>query len=108
MANSIANATETTSTSIPDTVKIQKAIETIEEDLSGTIDGWFSEVEERLTDVQDVLRSAALRKVLTELKKLHETVSEKMQGQLADVRAELEMHDCEVADVLESEAEHVA
>jgi hypothetical protein len=106
MANSIANTAETTSA--PDTLKIQKAIETIEDDLSGTIDGWFSEVEERLTDVQDVLRSAALRKVLTEIKKLHETVSEKMQAQLADVRTELEMHDCEVADVLESEVEHGA
>jgi hypothetical protein len=108
MANIIANETETTSTSVPDTVKIQKAIETIEDDLSGTIDGWFSEVEARLTDVQDVLKSAALRKVLSELKKLHETVSEKMQAQLADVRAALEMHDNDVVDVLESEVDHVA
>lgn len=97
--HNIATATEPTT---PNTEKIQKALEAIEDDLSGTVDGWFGEIHDSLTEIQEVLRSAALRKVLSELGKLRASLVDKMQSEVADVRAALEMHDCEVVDALET------
>lgn len=87
--------------SAPNTIEVQRALESIEEDLTGTIEGWFSEVEERLTELQEVLRSAPLRKALGELSKLKTQVTEKVTGRVADARAVLELHDNDVIDALE-------
>ncbi|MGC4063141.1 MAG: hypothetical protein QM784_00525 [Polyangiaceae bacterium] len=90
---------------IPTTVEIRNALEAIETDFEGTIDGWFGEIEERLTEVQDVLRSAALRKILVELGKLRATVVEKIPEAITVVRNDLEEHDGVVEDAIESAAQ---
>jgi hypothetical protein len=95
----------TESPRIPNTEAIRKSLENIEDDFGGTIDGWFGEIEERLTEVQDVLRSAALRKILNELGKLRAAVVEKIPEAIAGVRNELEEHDSAVEDAIENAAE---
>lgn len=89
---------EGTPASVPNTLEVQQALESIEEDLTGTIDGWFGEITDRLTDVQDVLRSAVLRKMLVELTKLRAQVTERLTTRVADARAALELHDSELED----------
>lgn len=79
--------------------EIQAEAKEVGEDLNGTVAGWFDEVVGQLGELQEVLRSAALRKIIKSLESLQREVvgdsNKSILGRVSDIETSLEGYDPE-------------